>query len=264
MHKLMENTKMRVLTITIVSALLLVVVAIAVAAYQIGRKGAPVTEEDKVTTVYGKDVLGAFKPITEESEADTTTQSVDVTTQATTKSTDTLLFSSNRDGSCTLVGMGDCTDSVLFIPDVSPKGETVTAIADRALEGCASLTELHLPSSIRSVGRAAFVGCTSLQSIYVSAANTAFTSIDGILFSRDKSTLICYPAAREGESYLLSTAVQTVAPYAFDGITRLKTILYEGSTAAYQSIRVEVGNTPLEQLSVTCNYKIPQESSSME
>ena len=141
---------------------------------------------------------------------------------------------------------------------------SVTSIGAGAFGDCAQLTEIHLPSGIRSIGRAAFVGCSALQSIHVSSANTAFTSIDGILFSRDKSTLICYPAARDGESYLLSNAVLTIAPYAFDGITYLKTILYEGSTAAYQAIRVEVGNAPLEHLSVTCNYKIPQENPTKE
>ena len=109
MNKLMENTKMRLLAITVVSVLLLVVVAIAVASFQIGRSGSADKGESEPSS---KDILGAFLPMIEDTlpvtEALVTTEA---TTAAATQSTDTLLFSSNGNGSCTLVGMGGCTDT---------------------------------------------------------------------------------------------------------------------------------------------------------
>lgn len=44
-----------------------------------------------------------------------------------------LEFSSNGDGTCTIVGIGTCEDTTLVIPATSPKGETVAAIGEGAL-----------------------------------------------------------------------------------------------------------------------------------
>ena len=237
MNKLMENAKMRILVITVTSVLLLVVVAIASAAFQIGlAKGKE--KEDAVSV--RSDAIGAFAELREE---------------PTDTEAPPLLFESNGDGSCTLVGRGSYEGDVLMLPSKNAKGEIVVAIADRALEGCADLTQIHLPATVKLVGSGAFVGCSALSAITVSETNTVFTSEDGILLSRDKTRLVCYPPAKEGESFLLRTEIESVAAYAFDGILHLKNILYTGNTAQYQAIRVEAGNTALLSLSVTCNYK---------
>ena len=77
----------------------------------------------------------------------------------------------------------------------------------------------------------------------------------GVLFSYDKTELICYPAAKIGEKYLLSTNVKKIAPYAFYGVINLKAILYQGSAAKYQSIEIGIENQTFTSLPVTCNYK---------
>ena len=249
MKKLMENTKIRILIVTVVSVLLLVVIAIASAAFQIGLAEGT---EKKETTSVRSDAIGAFAQQTFPQE----TEAVPPETEAaTTEKKDDLLFQSNGDGSCTLVGLGSYEGSVLYVPEKNVKGETVRAIADCALEGCASLTEIYIPATVRQIGSGAFVGCTSLTAFSVAPASTAYTAEDGVLLSRDKTSLICYPAAKAEESFLLRTEIQTVCAYAFDGILHLQTILYTGSTAQFQSITVGAGNSAMQALSVTCNYK---------
>lgn len=48
------------------------------------------------------------------------------------KPSDGLEFESNGDGTCTIVGIGTCTDKELVIPVKSPDGDTVTLIDEYA------------------------------------------------------------------------------------------------------------------------------------
>ena len=166
---------------------------------------------------------------------------------------DHLIFEANSDG-CTLVAVSNFPDTILSIPEKCPHGDSVTEIGDYAFEGCSKLLEINLPATVKSIGNGSFVGCSSLVAINVDSSNPKFCSVGGVLFSRDRTKLICYPAAKVGTRYLLSTNVKEIAPYAFDGVSNLKAILYEGSTAKYQSIEIGSGNRIFTSLPVTCNY----------
>ncbi|MCC8080929.1 MAG: leucine-rich repeat domain-containing protein, partial [Lachnospiraceae bacterium] len=83
-------------------------------------------------------------------------------------------------------------------------GDSVTTIGTAAFDGCSSLTGIAIPASVTSIGsgdNSVFYGCTSLAEILVSADSTAYSSEDGILFNKDKTVLVCYPAGKEGSSY---------------------------------------------------------------
>ena len=78
-----------------------------------------------------------------------------------------LEFTSNNDGTCSVTGIGTCTDTILFIPSVSPAGDQVTSIGHRAFEYCSSLTSITIPDSVTSIGDLAFYSCSSLTSITI-------------------------------------------------------------------------------------------------
>lgn len=95
-----------------------------------------------------------------------------------------LYFEYNSDGTYTLAGLGECTDTVLRIPStyngspVTKIGsyafhyctyiyeviipDSITEIRDHAFNGCSGLTNVSIPSSIKSVGNAAFNECYNL------------------------------------------------------------------------------------------------------
>ena len=70
-----------------------------------------------------------------------------------------LTYASNGDGTCSVTGIGTFTGNYLVIPDTSPDGDTVTAVADRAFEGNQTVEYLVLPDTLKSIGIEAFSGC---------------------------------------------------------------------------------------------------------
>jgi len=165
-----------------------------------------------------------------------------------------LSYISRGDGTCYIAGMGSCTVSELVIPTVSPTGDKVTKINDGAFSGCVNLLTITIPDTVKSIGTGVFRGCDSLVSINVDSDNSVYCSVGGVLFSKDKTVLICYPMNRAGSSYLLSTDVKAISSYAFEGAINLNKLLYEGDIKKFQSIDILMGNDILERLSITCNY----------
>lgn len=87
-------------------------------------------------------------------------------------------------------------------------------IGDRAFDNCNKLKAITIPSAVTSIGNLAFCGCTSLKNINVSEDNLSFCSIDGVLFNKDVTTLICCPAGKIG-NYILPMSVTTIGEYGF-------------------------------------------------
>ncbi|MBR1823851.1 MAG: leucine-rich repeat protein [Ruminococcus sp.] len=70
-----------------------------------------------------------------------------------------------------------------------------------------------------------FIEYTSLQEINVSDSGDGnFSSIDGVLFSKDHSILFVYPASKEGTFYKVPDEVKTIANSAFYNNQHLETI----------------------------------------
>ena len=74
--------------------------------------------------------------------------------------------------------------------------ENITALGDYAFLKCNNLTSIHLPAKVKTLGKSAFSSCSSITSITVDESNETFCSIDGVLFTKDKTTLIQFPLAK--------------------------------------------------------------------
>ena len=95
--------------------------------------------------------------------------------------------------------------------------ESLISIGDYALGYCYNLTTITTPLSenITSIGDDAFIYCTSLTDINVSENNSYYSSIDGVLFNKDKTHLIQYPAGKINTSYTIPDGVISVGNKAF-------------------------------------------------
>jgi len=93
--------------------------------------------------------------------------------------------------------------------------ESVTSIGKTAFCQCTSLTDITIPENVSSIGEYAFRLCTSLTSINVSENNLFYSSIDGILFNKNQTKLIKYPAGKSDESYVIPKSVINIEEEAF-------------------------------------------------
>ena len=92
---------------------------------------------------------------------------------------------------------------------------SLTALGDFAFSGCVRLTSITLPALLENLGDAVFVGCTSLKAIDVNAKNSWFTNDNGVLYNKNKTTLVCYPSGLGKTSFAVPDSVAVIAPYAF-------------------------------------------------
>ena len=90
----------------------------------------------------------------------------------------------------------------------------VTNIGAGAFNSCFCLTNVEIPASVSSIGDYAFFCCTNLAAINVAAANPHYSSAAGVLFNKDKTLLMQFPAGKAG-SYSIPATVHTLADEAF-------------------------------------------------
>ena len=102
--------------------------------------------------------------------------------------------------------------------------EGLTLIGDLAFDGCSSLKSISFPASLSSIGTCLFQDCTNLEEILADGENTTFSSLNGVLFDREKTVLLAYPAGKAGEEYIVPDGVTGIGDYAFYRCGELKNI----------------------------------------
>ena len=123
----------------------------------------------------------------------------------------------------------------------------VKEIAPSAFSGFSSLRDINIPEGACSVGGSAFYGCHSLRSVILPATlevmegvilgdcpslieicvdrdNPVFCSVDGNLYTKDKSKLILYAKGKEERELVIPEDTVEIAEYAFSGVRRLEKI----------------------------------------
>ena len=101
---------------------------------------------------------------------------------------------------------------------------SVTTIGNYVFDNCRNLKSVTIPNSVTSIGRVLFGSCYQLTEINVAVDNSAYLSEDGILFNKDKTELICYPAGKTDSTYTVPNTVTTIGDFAFENCEELLSV----------------------------------------
>jgi hypothetical protein len=112
-------------------------------------------------------------------------------------------------------------------------GSYVTEFPGNAFSGCVTLTEIIIPNSVTRIRYSAFYGCTGLKTVNIGnnvanifdgytfssctslieinadTSNTAYSTQDGVLYNKDKTTLVMYPPGKTG-AFTIPNGVKSV------------------------------------------------------
>jgi len=121
----------------------------------------------------------------------------------------------------------DCHNKLASI-DI-PQG--VVYIGRDAFCRCWSIENISIPSSVKTIVENPFACCTKVKRLTVDDNNPYFKVVDGILFSKDMKTLICYLPTNSIANYTIPHGVTTIGNDAFFECRNLKSIVIpEGVT----------------------------------
>ncbi|MBR6547947.1 MAG: leucine-rich repeat protein [Clostridia bacterium] len=108
--------------------------------------------------------------------------------------------------------------------------EGIEHIGKRAFYYSPRICSIDLPASIRSLGEQAFAPCRDLESITISPENLYYTSVDGVLYSKDMTRLVAYPTNKQQEEYTIPATVTRMEHSACYGALFTKITLPQGLT----------------------------------
>lgn len=142
---------------------------------------------------------------------------------------------------CIVLENIDIPETVTKIDDLAFNGcismtkielhEGLKKIGKSAFKNCRALTKITLPSTVISISNAPFRGCESLKSIKVESKNKNYKSEpnkregnDHVLFNKNKSVIIAYPASSREVQYDIPDSVTVISDWAFCECKKLNRI----------------------------------------
>lgn len=164
----------------------------------------------------------------------------------------------------------DCVNlSSITLPD------SLTVLSGNAFSNCASLTELTIPTGVTSgLGFTTFCsGCKKLSKFIVAEGNTAYSSLDGVLYNKEKTTILRYPCGNPASLYSFPNTIAEIGVGAFESCVYLasvqmtenlrivKNAAFKGctslSTISIPSMVTEVGGYAFENCSRLNSVNLP-------
>jgi hypothetical protein len=161
--------------------------------------------------------------------------------------------------------------------DLDLSGSTFTSIGNDAFSGCFGLTSVTIPDSVTSIGNWVFNACSSLTSvtlgksvtsigymafygkrlsaINVDAGNIAYSSQDGVLYDKNKTTLIVYPVGKTG-AFTIPNNITKIYENAFSYCTSLTSITIPSSVTV-------IGGRAFSDCTSLMNVTIPSSVTSI-
>lgn len=114
-----------------------------------------------------------------------------------------------------------CECSSLASIHLPPK---LSKIGRYAFKGCSQLEQVEIPEGVSTLDGDAFRECVNLRQIDVQPASRFFKSVDGVLFNKNRSTIVAYPSARPATEYDVPDSVTLVSEWAFCQADNLRAV----------------------------------------
>ena len=182
-----------------------------------------------------------------------------------TATIDGLLYKLDLGTHTAMVANTNNWEGELDIPEqVAYDGETytVTRLEWLAFSSCTTLTKVRIPKTVIDIQHYAgfedcknpFRNCTSLESIEVDDANPSMCSVDGVLFSKDKTQLYCYPAGAKRETYSVPDGVTWLGGDAF-AYNSCLTSIYMPNSVTYMAFGTFASCKSLSSIRLSENIK---------
>lgn len=107
--------------------------------------------------------------------------------------------------------------------------ESVEEIQSQAFLDCYELTKLIIGKNVKIIATGCATYCTNFKEFVVSEDNESYTSIDGVLFSKDKTKLVSYPHGKADSNYIVPSSVTTIGGRSFESTENLKSVSFPSS-----------------------------------
>lgn len=147
----------------------------------------------------------------------------------------------NAFGDCVLLEEINLPDTIIKIDDLVFSGctnlknvvlpEGLKKIGKAAFKNCVSLTTVSIPSTVIYLSTDLFRGCKGMKSIVVHPKNRYYKSEpnkrdgnDHVLFNKNKSMIIAYPASSREVQYDIPDSVTTISDWTFSECSKLNRI----------------------------------------
>lgn len=119
-------------------------------------------------------------------------------------------------------------------------GLPVTSIGNYAFSDCRSLEHIIIPKNITNIRLLPFNGCSSLTNIDVDKNNSDYSSVNGVLFDKEQTSLILYPTGNSRTEYTVPDGVIRIEHHAFSNCNSLINVIVSDSVT-YISLCVFYG-----------------------
>jgi len=125
------------------------------------------------------------------------------------------------------VAFRECTNlASITIPN------SIKSIGRLVFGECENLISINIPSSVTEIGEIPFEKCISLTAINVDSGNTNYISVQGVLYNKNKTDLIAYPAGKSDSSFTIPDGVKYIDEFAFAFCTKLTSITIPSSVTS--------------------------------
>ena len=111
--------------------------------------------------------------------------------------------------------------------------EGVWQISDDAFANC-GITEITIPSSVEYINNNPFRGCDKLEKYIVDSNNANYSSIGGVLYTKNVDEILSCPAAKIGE-FIIPSSVTSIRSEAFYGCSGLTSISIPDNVTSIES-----------------------------